>query len=81
MVLDRSLCDEKGLRESLDLPQRAFTYLASHGSLDISHMGHFERLVNRLDEAADKAALIHCARVFFRLYGDVIRSVPTGAAQ
>ena len=69
------------LRESLDLPQRAFTYLASHGSLDISHMGHFERLVNRLDEAADKAALIHCAWVFFRLYGDVIRSVPTGAAQ
>lgn len=69
------------LSDSLDLPPSAFSYLASHGSLDLKHIDHFENLVNRFTEPADRAALIHCAKVFFRLYGDVIRSVPTGSLQ
>lgn len=68
------------LGPALDLPPRAFSYLSSHGSLDISHMEHFRALVNRLDDTADKAALIHAAGRFFRLYGDLIRSLPTGDA-
>lgn len=66
------------LQNCLDLPPRAFSYLSSHGSLDVSHMGHFRDLVNRLDDPADRDALIHAAGRFFRLYGDVIRSVPAG---
>lgn len=68
------------LQDCLELPPRAFSYLSSHGSLDISHMSHFRELVNRLDDPDDRAALLDSAASFFRLYGDVIRSVPTGGA-
>ncbi|NMG36544.1 biliverdin-producing heme oxygenase [Azoarcus sp. TTM-91] len=63
------------LQRSLDLPASAFSYLSSHGSLDLEHIDHFGRLMNRLEDAADRAAVVHAAKVFFRLYGDVIRSV------
>jgi pyrroloquinoline quinone (PQQ) biosynthesis protein C len=65
------------LGEALDLPQQAFSYLSSHGSLDQEHVGFFRDLVNRLDSAEDKAAIIHAARVFFRLYGDIFRTLET----
>jgi pyrroloquinoline quinone (PQQ) biosynthesis protein C len=68
------------LSPSLDLPKKAFTYLTSHGSLDISHMDDFRALVNRLDDPADRAAVIDSAQRFLRLYGDVIRALPTGGA-
>jgi heme oxygenase len=68
------------LSPSLDLPKKAFTYLSSHGSLDISHMDDFRALVNRLDDPADRAAVIDSAQHFFRLYGDVIRGLPAGDA-
>jgi pyrroloquinoline quinone (PQQ) biosynthesis protein C len=64
------------IRSALDLPETAFSYLASHGSLDISHMGFFESLVNRLDDADDQRSIIHMANMMYRLYGDVFRSLP-----
>ncbi len=68
------------LSPNLDLPKKAFSYLTSHGSLDLSHMDDFRRLVNRLDDPADRAAVIDSAQRFFRLYGDVIRALPSGGA-
>jgi len=62
------------LQHALDLPQQAFTYLTSHGSLDLQHIEDFEALMNRLDDAADQAAVIHRARNFFRLYAEVINT-------
>ena len=66
------------LGKGLDLPATAFTYLSSHGELDLNHIDDFRHLVNRLDKPADQCAILHRANVFFQLYGDVIRSVPTG---
>ena len=63
----------QALQRSLGLPPTAFTYLSSHGELDISHTRLFASLVDRLDDADDRALLIRCARVFYRLYGDVFR--------
>jgi len=60
----------------LELPRRACTYLLSHGTLDMKHVGHFDALIDRLDEAADRAAVLHAARVFYHLYGDVFRTLP-----
>lgn len=60
------------LRHALDLPQKAFSYLSSHGALDIEHMGDFERLVNRLDSAADRDAVVLGAQRFFPLYAKVL---------
>jgi pyrroloquinoline quinone (PQQ) biosynthesis protein C len=65
------------LQQSLKLPPAAFTYLTSHGELDQEHTRFFATLVNRLDDADDRAALIHGAKVFYRLYGDVFRGLDT----
>lgn len=61
---------------ALGLPKNAFSYLSSHGSLDIGHMEFFESLMNRLDDERDRQAVIHMANMMFRLYGDVFRSLP-----
>ena len=66
----------ENLRRNLDLPATAFSYLTSHGSLDLSHMDFYEKLVNRLQDPVDQERVIHCARRFFRLYGDVFRALP-----
>ncbi|KHO64352.1 TenA family transcriptional regulator [Pseudomonas flexibilis] len=63
------------LRTSLQLPPQAFSYLTSHGSLDISHVEFFRTLMNRLDDADDRAAVVHTARVVYRLYGDLFHSL------
>ncbi len=63
------------IQQSLGLPKQAFTYLNSHGSLDLEHVDFFRDLVNRLDDDAGKAALVHCANAVFRLYGDIFRSL------
>ena len=68
------------LRGALGLPADAFSYLNSHGSLDIGHVAFFESLVNRLERADDQQAVLHVARMMYRLYGDVFRSLPHGSA-
>jgi len=63
------------LQDKLGLPTKAFSYLTSHGSLDLEHIEFFKRLMNRLDDEDDKAAVVHTARVVYRLYGDIFRSL------
>lgn len=66
----------QNLQQTLQLPKQAFSYLLSHGALDIGHVEFFQSLMNRLTQAADQAAVVHCARVVYRLYGDVFRGLP-----
>jgi pyrroloquinoline quinone (PQQ) biosynthesis protein C len=61
---------------ALDLTPESMTYMVSHGSLDIEHMQHFERLMNRLEDSADKAAVLHSAPVFYQLYSSIFQSLP-----
>ena len=73
------------IRGALGLPAQAFSYLQSHGSLDQEHMQFFEKLMNRVEDADDRQAIIHAAGVFYKLYGDIFRGLPlareaTGAA-
>ncbi len=65
----------QAIKKSLELPDAAFSYLTSHGALDIEHTRFFASLANRIDDAADREAVIHCARVFYRLYGDIFRAL------
>jgi pyrroloquinoline quinone (PQQ) biosynthesis protein C len=69
------------LQKSLGLPDRAFTYLNSHGNLDQEHVKFFETLMNRIEDPNDQAAIIHCAQRFYRLYGDIFRSLPMPSQQ
>ena len=64
------------IKGELALPAQAFSYLISHGSLDIGHMEFYQKLMNRLDDPLDQAAVVHTSKVVFRLYGDMFRSLP-----
>jgi len=67
------------IQQRLDLPAQAFSYLSSHGSLDLQHIELFKRLMDRLEEPSDQAAVVHTAQVVYRLYGDMFRSLPLSA--
>lgn len=66
----------KATQANLNLPDNAFTYLTSHGSLDISHMQFYQGLVNRLEAEEDRRFVIHTAKRFYKLYGDIFRNLP-----
>ena len=63
-------------RDALGLPPQAFSYLTSHGSLDREHMQFFRKLMNRINEETDRRAIVHAAKVFYRLYGDIFHGLP-----
>jgi hypothetical protein len=68
------------IQQALRLPDGAFSYLRSHGELDREHTAHFAQLMDLLDDPADQQAVIHAARMFYRLYGEVFRSLPLPVA-
>lgn len=63
------------LQSALALPDRAFSYLRSHGTLDREHVQHLAGILARLDSPEDRAAVRDCARAMFWLYGNVFRSL------
>ena len=63
------------IRSALSLPKDAFSYLYSHGSLDQDHVEFFKGLMNRIDRPEDQAQIIDSAKVFYKLYGDIFRSL------
>jgi pyrroloquinoline quinone (PQQ) biosynthesis protein C len=67
-------------RHALGLPSQAFSYLTSHGSLDQAHMQFFAQLMNRVDDVADRRAIVHAAKLFYKLYGDIFRGLPIAKA-
>lgn len=66
----------EAIAASLDLPKTCFSYLTSHGALDLSHMEFFKGLMNRIDDPTDQEAIIHMAKRMFVLYANVFRSLP-----
>ncbi|HEU4708455.1 MAG TPA: iron-containing redox enzyme family protein [Methylophilaceae bacterium] len=63
------------LMQSLGLGPDAFTYLTSHGALDVGHTDFYAELVNRIEDPQDRQLLIHSANVFYKLYGDIFREL------
>ncbi|GGO67911.1 TenA family transcriptional regulator [Bowmanella pacifica] len=59
------------IQGKLDLPTKAFSYLRSHGALDQEHIVFFENLMNQIDDEAEQEVILHAARMFFRLYGNI----------
>lgn len=65
------------IAEGLALPQGCFSYLTSHGALDIEHVAFFKDLMNKVDDINDQNQIIHCAKVFYKLYADVFKNIST----
>ena len=69
------------IETTLGLPRDAFSYLLSHGDLDQQHVAFYKGLMDRLGDADDQAAVIHAARRFYVLYGDIFRTLRADAAR
>jgi pyrroloquinoline quinone (PQQ) biosynthesis protein C len=65
----------EAIARALHLPSSAFSYLTSHGSLDQGHVAFFERTIEDFG-AGDRNAVVHVARMVYRLYGDIFRGLP-----
>lgn len=63
------------IQRALQLPDTAFSYLRSHGTLDREHTRHLAELLEKMTPE-DQADVIHCAKVFFRLYAEIFRALP-----
>jgi pyrroloquinoline quinone (PQQ) biosynthesis protein C len=63
------------IQQALRLPDAAFSYLRSHGTLDREHTRHLAELLERM-APEDQEEVIRCAKVFFRLYAEIFRALP-----
>jgi len=63
------------IQQALGLPDAAFSYLRSHGTLDQEHTRHLAELVEKMTPE-DQADVVHAARVFFQLYAEIFRALP-----
>ena len=54
-----------------------FSYLRSHGALDIEHVAFFKKLVNGIDDVRTQQIVIDASKVFYRLYGDIYHELAT----
>jgi len=64
-----------GIQEALSLPDEAFSYLRSHGALDLDHIQFFESLMNKINDLDEQRFIIRCAKQFYRLYSDIFCSL------
>lgn len=63
------------LKKGLSLPLNAMSYLSSHGALDQEHLRFFESLMDKVEKPEDQQAIIHSAKVVYRLYGSMLREI------
>lgn len=54
-----------------------FSYLRSHGALDVEHVAFFKKLVNGIDDVRTQQIVIDASKVFYRLYGDIYHELAT----
>lgn len=66
----------EAIQKQLGLPDKAFSYLFSHGALDQEHFEFFRNLMNEITDPDDQQAIIEAARMVYRLYGDMLHSIP-----
>jgi pyrroloquinoline quinone (PQQ) biosynthesis protein C len=52
-----------------------FSYLLSHGAIDIEHVAFFQSLIDRIDDGSSQTIIIENSRIFYRLYGDIFREL------
>lgn len=70
----------KLVRHLLGLPDAAMSYLTSHSTLDVEHIGFFESLMNKITDPADQKAIVDGANRVFALYGQMLRDLPVLSA-
>lgn len=62
------------------VPKKAFSYLRSHGSIDLEHVKFFEQLMNKIEDPKQQQLIVDSANKFYRLYADIFRTIPSNPA-
>jgi long-chain acyl-CoA synthetase len=68
------------IKDALGLPGKAFSYLRSHGALDVEHVKFFESLMDQITDVEEQEQIIHSAKMFYQLYANIFRSLPADVA-
>lgn len=63
------------IKGKLELPQNAFSYLRSHGALDIEHVKFFENLMDKITDKNEQDVIVESAKRFYVLYAKIFRSL------
>jgi pyrroloquinoline quinone (PQQ) biosynthesis protein C len=63
------------IKGKLQLPQNAFSYLRSHGALDIEHVKFFENLMDKITDKDEQDIIVESAKRFYVLYANIFRSL------
>ena len=63
------------IKEKLNLPDNAFSYLRSHGALDIEHVKFFENLMNKITNRKEQDIIVGSAKRFYILYANIFRNL------
>ena len=66
----------EAVARNLNLGPECFSYLTSHGSLDMEHLVFFQRLMDEVTDPDDQAAIIEVARAIYERFADVFRAIP-----
>ncbi len=66
----------EAVAKSLNLGPQCFSYLTSHGSLDVGHLAFFQGLMDQVEDPADQAAIIEMADAVFTLFAGVFAAIP-----
>ncbi len=76
VMLANSVAD--AVKDALGSPDgKGYSYLRSHGALDIAHVDFFRTLVNGYDDPVVQRIIIEQSRIFYRLYGAIFRDLGT----
>jgi pyrroloquinoline quinone (PQQ) biosynthesis protein C len=54
---------------------KGFSYLTSHGAVDLEHVQFFERLVNQIDNKCQQEIIIDTARITYQLWGNMFSNL------
>lgn len=66
----------EAVAKNLGLGPECFSYLTSHGSLDMEHLVFFQKLMDEVTDPDDQAAIIEVAKAIFERFADVFRAIP-----
>ena len=58
-----------------NIGNNAFTYLRSHGALDIEHVKFFKTLMNKITDKKEQELIIDAANKYYSLYGEIFYSL------
>ncbi len=65
----------KLVKQTLNLPDSAMSYLTSHSELDQEHIQLFEGLMNQISDEQDQVAIIDSANMVYQLYGQMLKDL------